>query len=77
MKDRDPVTGLYPFALAASEPSCDIKTIVYLLKLHPDHGLDSFAKDVSKDGCSSDDDDDDDDGSNGGKREKKRRKVNG
>ncbi len=37
LKDKDPVTGFYPYALAASEPSCDLKTIIHLLKLYPQH----------------------------------------
>ena len=37
LKEKDPVTGLYPFALAAMEPSCDLRTIIHLLKLYPGH----------------------------------------
>ncbi len=35
LNEKDPVTGYYPFALAAEEPRCDLKTIHYLLRMHP------------------------------------------
>ncbi len=37
LKDMDPVTSLYPCGLAAMEPSCDLNTIYYLLRMHPGH----------------------------------------
>ena len=33
--DIDPVTGFYPVVLASCEPSCDLKTIDYLMRVHP------------------------------------------
>lgn len=33
--EKDPVTGYYPFALAAEEPKCDLRTINHLLRMHP------------------------------------------
>jgi hypothetical protein len=33
----DPVTKLCPYALAAMRPACDLRTINYLLQLHPKH----------------------------------------
>jgi len=44
LKDKDPVSGFYPYALAATEPSCDLKTIIHLLKLHPQHPQLSFVR---------------------------------
>ena len=35
LNQKDPVTGYYPFALAAEEPRCDLRTIYYLLRMHP------------------------------------------
>ncbi len=35
LNQKDPVTGYYPFALAAEEPRCDLRTIYHLLKMHP------------------------------------------
>ncbi len=37
LSDIDPVTGFYPFVLAACEPSSDLRTIDHLLHLHPGH----------------------------------------
>lgn len=37
LSDIDPVTGFYPFVLAACEPSSDLRTINHLLHLHPGH----------------------------------------
>ncbi len=79
LRDQDPVTAFYPFALAASEPSCDLKTVCYLLKLHPGHGPDSYAKKgSSSNGCINNDDNNiDDDSSDCGERENKLRKIGG
>ena len=33
---RDPLTGLYPYVLAASEPSCDLRTMKYLAEKFPE-----------------------------------------
>eukprot|EP00551_Chaetoceros_affinis_P010665 CAMPEP_0203672020 /NCGR_PEP_ID=MMETSP0090-20130426/7648_1 /ASSEMBLY_ACC=CAM_ASM_001088 /TAXON_ID=426623 /ORGANISM="Chaetoceros affinis, Strain CCMP159" /LENGTH=150 /DNA_ID=CAMNT_0050537237 /DNA_START=797 /DNA_END=1249 /DNA_ORIENTATION=- len=66
LKDKDPVSGFYPFALAAAKPCCDLKTIIYLLKLHPAHGRDS----IVRRGSSYNNDDTTE-------RERKRRKIDG
>jgi ankyrin repeat protein len=42
--DIDPVTGFYPFVLAACEPSSDLRTINHLLHLHPGHVRGDFNK---------------------------------
>lgn len=35
LNDKDPVTGFYPFMLAAKQPTNDLRTINYLLRTHP------------------------------------------
>ncbi len=46
--EKDPVTGYYPFALAAEEPRCDLKTIHYLLRMHPGQIESGIDKDKGK-----------------------------
>ncbi len=47
--EKDPVTGYYPFALAAEEPRCDLKTIHYLLRMHPGQIESGIDNDKDKD----------------------------
>ncbi len=48
LKDHDPVTKLPLHALAAKEPSCDLRTIYYLIRKNPDCVGGAVKKDLLK-----------------------------